>query len=72
VSNVTPLPTTNIICSWQITVNQSLYRPGEVLKVPGVWGTQISKQSAQEGVMVVGGTSTTHLELFLVLVYVKE
>jgi len=65
-----PLPTTNI-CSWLIKVNQSLYRPGEALKVPGVWSSQISKQSAQYGDMVVRATSTSHLELFLVLIYVK-
>jgi sialic acid synthase SpsE len=68
---LTQLPTTNIICSWQINVNQSLYRPKEALKVPGSWGSQISKQSAQESGMVVIATSTSHLELFLVLIYVK-
>jgi len=52
-------------------VNQTLYSPGESLKVPGVWGSQISKHSAQESGMVVGAASTSHLELFLVLIFVK-
>jgi len=55
-------------------VMQSLYMPGQVLRVPGGWGSQISWQLVHEG----GNVSLSHRpplptqEIFLVLISVRE
>jgi hypothetical protein len=41
------------VCVCVCRVKQSLYRPREALRDPGVWGLQISRQSAHESGKVV-------------------
>jgi len=54
-------------------VKQSLCRPRQALRVPWGWGSQISRQSANEGGKVVGPTHRPPLppqEILLILIYV--
>ena len=54
-------------------VKQCHYTPGQALRVPEEWGSQISRQSAHEGSKVVSSTHHPPLsqEIFLVLVSVR-
>jgi hypothetical protein len=54
--------------AWYVWIG--LYRPGEALRVPWCWDSQISRQLAHEGCKVVSPTHRPPLpqEIFLVLI----
>ena len=63
------------VASYMSRVKQSHYRLGQTLRIPGGWGSQISRQSAHEGVKVVTPTHRPPLtprEIFLVLIFVRH
>ena len=58
----------------KVKVKQSHYRPGQALRVPEGWGSQISKQLTHEGGKFVSPTHRPPLppqEVFLVLISVR-
>ena len=65
-------PNSVIHCYWGhgVKVKQSHYSPGQALRVPRGWGSQISRQSTHEGGKVVSPKHRPPLpqEIFLVLI----
>ena len=59
------------IANVKVRVKQSHYRPGQALRVPGVWSFQISRQSAHEGGKVVSPKHRPPLppKIFLVFIF---
>ena len=61
-------------CRERVNVKQSHYMPGQVQRLPGGWGSQISRQSAHEGAKVVSPTHRPPLspqEIFLVFISLR-
>jgi len=62
-----------VLC--ELKIKQSHYRPGQAHRIPGDWGTQISRQSAHEGGKVFQSyapAAFTLQEIFLVLCDVEN
>jgi len=53
-----------------VKLQQSLYRSGQTLRVPGAWGSQISRQSVHDGVKAPA--TFTLQEILLVLIFVRS
>jgi hypothetical protein len=47
------------------------YRPGQAFRVPGGWGSQISRQSALEGCQPYAPAAFIPQEIFLVLISIR-